>query len=126
MIAPKDRWLDREAGPVVRPYAVTKGRTVPAPGTAVGLIDVVVAVTAEPRPPNGVRLAPEHRQILALCQRPSTVVDLASDVDLPVGVVRVLLSDLSQYGILRILPAARGQVTNERLLRDVLDGLHAL
>ncbi|HXF22463.1 MAG TPA: DUF742 domain-containing protein [Streptosporangiaceae bacterium] len=125
MIAPKDRWLDREAGPVVRPYAVTKGRTVPAPGTAVGLIDVVVAVT-EPRPPNGVRLAPEHRQILALCQRPSTVVDLASDVDLPVGVVRVLLSDLSQYGILRILPAPRGQVTNERLLRDVLDGLHAL
>jgi hypothetical protein len=125
MIAPKDRWLDRAAGPVVRPYTVTKGRTVPAPGTAVGLIDVVVAV-AGPRPPNGARLAPEHRQILALCQRPSTVVDLASDVDLPVGVVRVLLSDLSQYGILRILPAPRGQVTNERLLRDVLDGLHAL
>jgi hypothetical protein len=125
MIAPNDRWLDREAGPVVRPYTVTKGRTVAASGTAVGLIDVVVAVT-EPRPPNGARLAPEHRQILALCQRPSTVVDLASDVDLPVGVVRVLLSDLSQYGILRILPAPRGQVTNERLLRDVLDGLHAL
>jgi hypothetical protein len=125
MIAPKDSWLDREAGPVVRPYTVTKGRIVPAPGTAVGLIDVVVAVT-EPRPPNGVRLAPEHRQSLALCQGPSTVIDLASDVDLPVGVVRVLLSDLSQYGILRILPAPRGQVTNERLLRDVLDGLHAL
>ena len=30
MAAPKDRWLDREAGPVVRPYAVTKGRTAPA------------------------------------------------------------------------------------------------
>ena len=125
MIAPKDRWLDREAGPVVRPYAVTKGRTGPAPGTAVGLIDVVVAVTGA-RPPNGVRLAPEHRQILVLGQRPSTVVDLASDVDLPVGVVRVLLSDLSQYGLLRIRPAPRGQATNERLLRDVLDGLHAL
>jgi len=125
MIAPKDRWLDREAGPVVRPYAVTKGRTRPAPGTAVGLIDVVVAVTGA-RPPNGVRLAPEHRQILVLGQRPSTVVDLASDVDLPVGVVRVLLSDLSQYGLLRIRPAPRGQATNERLLRDVLDGLHAL
>ena len=125
MIAPKDRWLDREAGPVVRPYAVTKGRTGPAPGPAVGLIDVVVAVTGA-RPPNGVRLAPEHRQILVLGQRPSTVVDLASDVDLPVGVVRVLLSDLSQYGLLRILPAPRGQATNERLLRDVLDGLHAL
>jgi hypothetical protein len=54
------------------------------------------------------------------------VVDLASDIDLPVGVVRVLLSDLSEYGIVRIQGAIRGPVTNERLLRDVLDGLHAL
>jgi Protein of unknown function (DUF742) len=55
-----------------------------------------------------------------------TVVDLASDIDLPVGVVRVLLSDLSQHGMIRILATPRGPVTNERLLRDVLDGLHAL
>ena len=27
---PKDRWLDRDAGPVVRPYAVTMSGTVPA------------------------------------------------------------------------------------------------
>jgi len=125
VITPKDRWLDREAGPVVRPYAVTKGRTGPSPGMPVGLIDVVVAVTGL-QPRSGVRLTPEHRQILARCQRPIAVVDLASDVDLPVGVVRVLLSDLGQYGMLRILPTPRGPVTNERLLRDVLDGLHAL
>ena len=123
MIAPKDRWMDREAGPVVRPYAVTKGRT--AGGTSVGLIDVVVAAI-DPQAPAGFRLTPEHRQILGLCRRPITVVDLASDIDLPVGVVRVLLSDLSQHGILRILGTPRGPVTNERLLRDVLDGLHAL
>ena len=125
MAAPKDRWLDREAGPVVRPYAVTKGRTVPAAGTSLGLIDVVVA-TIDPQAPAGVRLGPEHRQILAQCRRPITVVDLASDIDLPVGVVRVLLSDLSQHGIIRVLATPRGPVTNERLLRDVLDGLHAL
>ena len=52
MAAPKDRWLDREAGPVVRPYAVTKGRTVPAAGTSLGLIDVVVAAI-DPQPPAG-------------------------------------------------------------------------
>jgi Protein of unknown function (DUF742) len=125
MIAPSERWLDSEAGPVVRPYAVTKGRTVPAAGTSVGLIDVVVTVSGA-QPPAGVRLGPEHRQILAQCSRPITVVDLASDIDLPVGVVRVLLSDLSQHGIIRILATPRGPVTNERLLRDVLDGLHAL
>ena len=43
MIAPKDQWLDRDAGPVVRPYAVTRGRTGPAAGTSLGMIDVVVA-----------------------------------------------------------------------------------
>ncbi len=125
MAAPKDRWLDREAGPVVRPYAVTQGRTVPAAGTSLGLIDVVVA-TIDAQAPAGARLGPEHRQILAQCRRPITVVDLASDIDLPVGVVRVLLSDLSQHGIIRVLATPRGPVTNERLLRDVLDGLHAL
>lgn len=125
MAAPKDRWLDREAGPVVRPYAVTKGRTMPAAGTSLGLIDVVVAAS-DPELPAGVRLGPEHRQILARCRRPITVVDLASDIDLPVGVVRVLLSDLRQHGIVRVLATPRGPVTNERLLRDVLDGLHAL
>ena len=124
MIAPKDQWLDRDAGPVVRPYAMTRGRTGPAAGTSLGMIDVVLAAGAQP--PTGVRMSPEHRQILALCGEPMTVVDLASDIDLPVGVVRVLLSDLSQYGMILILATPRGPVTNERLLRDVLDGLHAL
>ena len=125
MIAPKDQWLDRDAGPVVRPYAMTRGRTGPAAGTSLGMIDVVVVV-AGAQPPAGVRMSPEHRQILDLCWEPVTVVDLASDIDLPVGVVRVLLGDLSQHGMIRILATPRGPVTNERLLRDVLDGLHAL
>ena len=125
MSARKDRWLDREAGPVVRPYLVTKGRTVPAAGGGIGLIDVVVAAI-DPQPPAGLRLGPEHRQLLARCGRPVTVVDLASDVDLPVGVVQVLLGDLSEYGIVRVLATPRGPVTNERLLREVLDGLQAL
>jgi len=125
MIAPKDQWLDRDAGPVVRPYAMTRGRTGPAAGTSLGMIDVVATV-AGVQPPAGVRMSPEHRQILALCWEPMTVVDLASDIDLPVGVVRVLLGDLNQHGMIRILATPRGPVTNERLLRDVLDGLHAL
>jgi Protein of unknown function (DUF742) len=122
---PKDRWLDREAGPVVRPYLVTKGRTAPTAGAGIGLIDVAVAVI-DPLVPAGLRLGPEHRQLLARCRRPVTVVDLASDVDLPVGVVQVLLGDLSEYGIVRVLATPRGPVTNERLLREVLDGLQAL
>jgi hypothetical protein len=124
MITPKDQWLDRDAGPVVRPYAMTRGRTGPTAGTSLGMIDVVVSAGVQP--PARVRVSPEQRRILALCREPMTVVDLASDIDLPVGVVRVLLSDLSQHGMIRILATPRGPVTNERLLRDVLDGLHAL
>jgi hypothetical protein len=97
----------------------------PAAGERIGLIDLVVAVIDPQRGP-GPRLGPEHRQLLARCQRPVAVVDLASDIDLPVGVVRVLLSDLSEQGIIRVLVTPRGPVTNERLLREVLDGLQAL
>jgi Protein of unknown function (DUF742) len=109
---------------VVRPYAVTGGRTTPAADRSIGLIDVVVAVVDPPA--GGLRLGPEHRQLLARCRRPVTVVDLASDVDLPVGVVRVLLSDLGEHGIVRISATRRGPVTNQRLLREVLHGLQAL
>jgi hypothetical protein len=125
MSAPKDRWLDRDAGPVVRPYAVTKGRTVPASGPFVGLIDVVMAA-GDPLAPADARLGREHRRILSRCRQPITVVDLASDVDLPVGVVRVLLSDLSQYGMLRVVATSPEPEKSERLLRDVLDALQEL
>ena len=109
----------------MRPYAVTKGRTEPAPGSYVGLIDVVTAV-ADPRLPADTRLSRDHRRLLSYCRQPITVVDLASDIDLPVGVVRVLLSDLRQYGVLRVVGTPPGSVTNDRLLRDVLDGLQTL
>jgi hypothetical protein len=110
---------------MVRPYAVTRGRTVPDAGQAIGLIDVVVAVPGQPQSAAG-RSGPEHRQLLARCDQAVTVVDLASDVDLPVGVVQVLLSDLSQQGLIRVATAHRGPVTSERVLRAVLHGLKAL
>ena len=91
-----DRWFDREAGPVVRPYALTSGRTLPAGGASFGLIDVVIA-TGD-RAPEHFRPGPEHRRILSLCRRATPIVDLTSEIDLPLGVVRVLLGDLDQRG----------------------------
>jgi hypothetical protein len=123
--APKDRWLDQDAGPVVRPYAVTRGRTAPDASAGIGLIDFVAAVPGQPQS-GAMRLGPEHRQLLACCPRPVTVVDLAADVDLPVGVVQVLLSDLSEYGLIRVTASHRGPVTSESVLRAVLHGLKAL
>ena len=123
MIAPQDRWLDQDAGPLVRPYTVTKGRTEPAAGTAAGLIDVVVAADG---PPSEFRPGPEHRQIVARCQRPVAVADLAADLGLPLGVIQVLLGDLSQRGMIQILPAGSGPERDVRLLRQVLEALRTL
>jgi hypothetical protein len=125
MSAPENRWLDRDAGPVVRPYALTKGRTMPVAGTEVGLLDVVMA-SADPRFTPYAWLNRGHRRILNHCRQPITVVDLASDTGLPVGVVRVLLGDLRQHGAVRVAATARGPVTSDRLLRDVLNALQSL
>ena len=119
-----DRWFDREAGPVVRPYALTRGRTLPSGGAAFGLIDVVVA-TGD-RPSEHFRLGPEHRRILSICRRPIPIVDLTSEIDLPIGVVRVLLGDLTGEGLLRVVSSQRQPVPDESLLRMVLDGLESL
>jgi len=121
---PPERWFDQEAGPVVRPYAVTKGRTLPDSGDSFGLLDVVAA-TGE-RSPEHFRPGPEHRRMLSMCRRPVPVVDLTSEIDLPLGVVRVLLGDLASKGLLRVVSAQRQPVPDQRLLRIVLDGLQSL
>jgi hypothetical protein len=119
-----ERYLDWDAVPVVRPYAVTQGRTAPSGAAHVGLIDAVTATGQWPQP--HFRPGPEQRRILELCHRPKPVVDLASETDLPVGVVRVLLGDLIDEGLLRVIPAQRKPHTDQRLLRMVLDGLQSL
>jgi hypothetical protein len=119
-----DRWFDRDAGPVVRPYALTKGRTLPSGGESFDLIDVVVATSD--RMPEHFRPGPEHRRLLSLCRRPTPIVDLTSEIDLPLGVVRVLLGDLISEGLVRVLSTQKQPATDQRLLRMVLDGLESL
>jgi len=116
-------WLDREAGPVVRPYAVTRGRTRP-PGLALGLIDLVVAAGRHSAGMRG--LAPEHQLLLGLCKAPIALADLASDADLPLGVVRVLIGDLQERGLVTIAASQAGSSQDEKVLRSVLDGLRTL
>jgi Protein of unknown function (DUF742) len=121
-----DRWVDREAGPVVRPYAVTGGRTEPAGGQVLDLVAVVVAA-GQASGGEPLELAPEHRGILGLCVRPITVADVASDTGLPLGVVRVLLADLIEQGWISVLPQRPpGEQPSPELLREVLNGLNAL
>ena len=116
-------WLDRDAGPVARPYTLTAGRTQPA-GAELGLIDMVAA--ARPADVGESWLGPEHRQLLQLCRTPAAVADLASQVDLPLGVVRVLLGDLRLQGLISVVSTSGQSTPQESVLRSVLDGLRAL
>src|SRR3954452_2036499 len=103
MPANDERWLDAEAGPVVRPYAPTQGRTRHT-GESFDLVATVMATPAALTEPTA--LAPEHMSVLQLARAPTTVADSASDVDLPLGVVRILLADLRESGLV----ARRGPV----------------
>ncbi|UQA96829.1 DUF742 domain-containing protein [Streptomyces halobius] len=122
------RWFDDEAGPVVRPYAMTRGRThTPAEGR----LDLIAQVIAESRAEESVddqTLSPEHVDIVGLCREaPLSVAELAAGLDLPVGVVRVLIGDLLDAGLVRVSrPVPPAELPDEKVLREVIDGLRAL
>ena len=121
-----DKWVDRNAGPVVRPYALTGGRTRPA-GAVLDLITVIVASSLALGPDDSLGLSPEHRRILGLCRGPATVADVASTTALPLGVVRVLVADLIGQGRVTVLAARpAGEEPSTAMLKEVLNGLRAL
>ena len=124
MPSPEEQWLDAEAGPVVRPYALTQGRTRPA-GASFDLVAKVKATRAPITDPAS--LAPEHIRVLQLARALTTVADIASDVDLPLGVVRIILADLRELGLVVITnPAAAAERIDQHTLREVLNGLRGL
>ncbi|MFI8929261.1 DUF742 domain-containing protein [Streptomyces sp. NPDC053474] len=124
------QWYDSEAGPLVRPYAMTGGRTRPASsGVRFDLIALVSLAEGAMRPGDDVALGPEHRVLLDLCRAAETqsVAELAAGADLPVGVVRVLLGDLLEESRVQVRrPVPPAQLPDETILREVIDGLRAL
>lgn len=128
------RWFDDAAGPVVRPYAMTRGRTRSAAEDRLDLIALVIAEDSLADHPGGAHaladqtLSPEHLDIAELARRaPQSIAELAAELDLPVGVVRVLVGDLIDAGHVRVTrPVPPAELPDEGILRDVIDGLRAL
>jgi hypothetical protein len=123
-MAKEDQWLDEEAGPVVRPYAVTRGRTRPT-GEVIDLIALVTAVRGVEV--DTVGLDPEHLALLRMCRLPASVADLAADLDLPLGVIQILLADLRARSLISVHhPTLPAQLPDPRILKEVADGLRRL
>lgn len=113
----EEMWLDDDAGPLVRPYTVTGGRTLPT--VDLSLLSLVVATGRAEGP-----LDPEHAHALGLCQAPISVAEVAAHLGLPVVVTKILLSDLVDCDAVTIgTTRAADDPTDISLLEKLLDGL---
>ncbi|MFF6905382.1 DUF742 domain-containing protein [Streptomyces sp. NPDC012389] len=118
---------DRPAAhnPLVRPYAMTGGRTRPRYQLA---IEALVSTTADPSRLQG--QLPEHQRICRLCIEIKSVAEVSALLSIPLGVARILVADLAEAGLVAIHQpggdeAAGGQ-PDVTLLERVLSGLRKL
>jgi Protein of unknown function (DUF742) len=118
-----DEWWDDAAGPVVRPFVVTGGRT----HSARLRFDIATQVAAAGAHSDRMGLEPEHIAILELCKRPQSIAELAAYVNVPLMVIKVLVGDLVERGDVMIdaqTPIAEAPGLD--VLQAVLDGIRAL
>jgi hypothetical protein len=110
---------------LVRPYAMTGGRTRPRYQLA---IEALVSTAADPERLRG--QLPEHQRICLLCREVKSVAEISALLTIPLGVVRILVADLAEAGLVAIHQpggdAAAGGQPDVTLLERVLSGLRKL
>ncbi len=121
----RDPWPTPREGNLVRPYTLTSGRT----DTTVDLpleapIQTVQAGLTRRWPSNDAR-----GRIIQLCVGSPSVAEISARLDLPLGVVRVLVGDLVLSGCLRVHETLSERSTRDErheLIGRTLRGLKAL
>jgi hypothetical protein len=108
---------------LVRPYAVTGGRT--KPRTQLEIEAMVAAAHYEARDLSV--LSPECQAILGFCRDWRSVAEISAVLRMPLGVARILIADMAVEGLVRIhqLDHAQGR-PDVNLLERVLSGLRKL
>jgi hypothetical protein len=116
-------WYDDDTGSLVRPYAVTGGRT-KSSRHDLDLITLVVSSAYE-----NVAMGPEHTEILRICQYPLSIAEISATLGLPLAVVKILVSDLIDQGYLIFSsppPSMNTDTPDMSILQAVLDGIRRL
>ncbi|OEV07677.1 uncharacterized protein DUF742 [Streptomyces sp. Amel2xB2] len=107
-----------------RLYTVTGGRS----RSGTDAFDLVTLVVSESEPTAGMQS--EHAAILRICRSPTAVVEIASDLGLPVSIVRILLGDLHAAGRITArhprTAASADRLPDPEILKQVLVGLRNL
>ena len=115
---------DDPRGRLVRPYAVTRGRTEPTRDIAIEALLQTSERGHHAQHPNR-----DQRRIVNLCRdRPQSLAEISAHLGLPLGVVRVLVADMISADMLVLHDVADGGDIADRIdvLERVLVGLHRL
>lgn len=107
----------------VRPYLLTSGRT--GPRDASLAIESQVLATDAGRA-SLATLTFEHRDIVGLCVHPQSIAEIAASLRLHLGVVRVLVGDLSEQSYLSVYRPNPTLAHDVEILRRVIRGLESL
>jgi Protein of unknown function (DUF742) len=115
--------LADEASALVRPYAVTGGRTKPRYQLQ---IEAMVAASHYEARDLSV-LSPECQAILGFCRDWRSVAEISAVLRMPLGVARVLIADMAMEGLVRVHQIDHEQGRPDiNLLERVLSGLRKL
>jgi Protein of unknown function (DUF742) len=106
----------------IRPYALTGGRTRSRKEL---LVEALVSVPRyDPSLPE--ELMPESRMLYERARSRVSIAELSVAISLPLGVVRVLVSDLAAQGAIYVHPTAHAYHHDREMLGRILDGLERL
>ncbi|HEX6871435.1 MAG TPA: DUF742 domain-containing protein [Micromonosporaceae bacterium] len=120
---------DEPTGALVRPYAVTGGRTRPRLDIAIeALVETTQHGRASAR--DGLSQGREHQYIVTLCDgRLQSLAEISARMQLPLGVARVLVADMAADGLVAVYEPTSidgNDAVGTELLERVLSGLRKL
>ena len=102
----------------VRPFVVTAGRTVP-------VLDWLRIETLVQAPPSALSapLRFEERTVVQLCLRPHSIAEIGAALRVPVGIAKVIVSDLAAAGHVSVRDAPELSTAAIERIRDLVRAL---